>query len=245
MLDMSMLKGSYSLLQAIKSRSWGNWAANYFETVSSAAMPNTLKAASRAVLPYMPETEARAKEEEIGSRMEAVGADVVNRIATKLYIVRWLAGKATGKPAYLPIESLPAKVDLFGRAVPMTPEGRGPAYHMIDTFKAEQIPFDQYAQEIDQVYRATNNSDVIPSKLDSLTNPRTKLPINLTSAEVIRLNEIAGQYTRWSLDNAFRSPSWSGLTPGYKAYYLAGINRAVNRRAREEMLRELRARGRW
>lgn len=245
MLDMSMLKGTYSLLQAIRQRTWGDFLASYFETVSSVAMPNTLKAVSRAVLPYMPETEAKSKEQGDLDGIKATGEEIVNRIATKLYVFRWAAARATGKPTPFPIEDLPARVDLFGRLVPQTPPGRGPAYHLVDTFKAEQIQNDIYAAEVDRVYKATNDSEVIPPRLKTLTNPSTKRPIPLTTGEIARLQQIAGVYTMWSLDNILRDPRWNSLTPYQQAAYIKGMNDAVSRQAREEMLKEMRAKGRW
>jgi hypothetical protein len=241
MLDMTMLKGAGMLMAGIERKRPQDAILQLFEAITAVPMPNTLKAASRVVLKDMPETEAQSRYDESMLQWRSMGREMVNRLETKLHIMRWAAAKAAGRPVPLRVEDVPLRLDLLGRPVPMTPAGRNPiTYHLIDTPKASQIQAEPIIQEIDRVFRATNRRDAIPSRPSgTLTDPRTGKPIRLTEQQIQRWTEIHGLLTQWVIAAAIRQPDWPAATPDQQAEYLATLNGRVSTLSRIEMLREL------
>jgi hypothetical protein len=237
MLDMSMMKGAYSLLSAIKDRRWQGWLPQWMETVSGVALPNTLKVVTRARIDWMPETRTEATEATVRASMEAMAGEIVNKIETKLWAVR----AQSKHPGARRIEDLPLRMDLLGRPVPQTPAGRNPiTYHMIDTLKAEQIPMDQYVQELRTLFQASNDTDVIPSQPGrSITMPGAATPTRLNDAQWQRYKEIAGNYQRWGMDNLMRNERWAAADMQTRVAGMKMLNSRVAEAARREMLMEL------
>lgn len=242
MLDLAMMKGSYTLMRAISERrvrGISAWMAQYFDTVSGAVLPNQLRAASRMVLPYMPETREAAEEYTLVSQSEAAGREIVNRLATKLYVAKWAWSKASGQP--LMLEDLPAKRDLLGNAVPATPEGRNPVvYHLVDTFRAERIQRDDLIADLDRAFKATNDRSVIPGEpAAKLTHPVTRKPVLLTTQQRSRLGQIQGQLWQWAADNARRQPGWDKMPAWQQAAVFRGIAEALPAYAQTQLWHEM------
>jgi hypothetical protein len=241
MLDMTMIKGAGMLLAGFERKTPQEAFIQLFEAITAVPMPNTLKAASRVVLKDMPDTEAESRYDESMWKSRSMGREMVNRLETKLHIMRWAAAKAAGRPVPLRVEDVPLRLDLLGRPVPMTPAGRNSiVYHLIDTPKASQIQAEPIIQEIDRVFRATNRLDVIPNRPSGkINNPRTGQPIRLTKQQIQRWTEIHGLLTQWVIAAAIRQPDWPAATPDQQAEYLATLNGRVSTLSRIEMLREL------
>jgi hypothetical protein len=241
MLDMSMMKGAWSLLAAVKERRWEGWLWQWFETVSGVAAPNTLRALSRMSLDWLPETETAAEELSGEGRLEALGRGIGNRLQTRLWVLRAMAERAGGKRPAGRIEDLALQRDLFGRAVRATPEGRSrAAWHLVDTLKAERIPADRYALEVRRVWEATNDAEVVPAMPGRvLTHPGTGRPVRLTDRQWERYKELAGTIQRWGLDNLMRSEEWSQASVGQQAWALRGLNGRVAEAARRAILVEV------
>lgn len=155
-LDLAMMKGSYSLLQAVSTGNYERWIPSYFETVSSMALPNSLKVANRVTTEYMPETRSDSDNRMKWSQIH----DIVNTIKNQVRV------KALYVPNVTPnfAKDLPLRVDAFGRPIPNTPPGRDPwAYHFVDVFKGERITDDPVTLELRRLYEATGDKSVIPS----------------------------------------------------------------------------------
>jgi hypothetical protein len=241
MLDTTMMKGAYSFLTAIKERRYEGIFQQWVETVSGVAMPNTMRAASRVTLDWLPETRAEAEDATRKAEARAFAREVVNRLEMKVHVWREAGRVLRGEAPARRIDDLPLRLDLFGRAVPMTPEGRSAvAYHMIDTLKAERIPMDRYALELRNVYEGSNDPRVIPAEPGRvLTNPVTRRPLRLTDAQHQRYKEIAGTMTRWGMDNLMGVQAWTTMDNGQRAAALATLNERISDAARREFLREI------
>ena len=241
LLDMGMMKGSYSLLQALKERRWQGWVVQWAETVSSVVFPNTLKAVARMKLDWVPETRTIAREATDEAKWESAGREIVNRIESKTYVLQLLGEKMGGKTA-MAMADMPVRTDLFGRPVPQTPVGRNPlVFHGVDVYKASKIPEDVYAGEIRRIWDATNDDDVIPSIPGPvMTDPRTGRQVRLTERQHARLKELVGWYSRQVLANAMSNRGWATADPRVKVALLKGFWSRIPDVARMQLWSEMR-----
>lgn len=151
-MNQSFLKGTNSLLSAMldgKRDRMDKWIANYFGTVSSIVLPNTLGAVSRAMSDSLPE-KIKIKDIE--------GEDTAERTLNLFneVIKRKIPGAG---------EDLPRKIDIWGREIPQTPEGADPVlYNFFDFTKSREATYDKTTLAIYKLFKETENGDVIPPK---------------------------------------------------------------------------------
>jgi hypothetical protein len=150
--NQSFLKGTNSLLSAMssgESTQLDNWLSNYYGTIASIAVPNTLGAVSRAMNESMPD---KIRAQDIPGTLP--GERTINMFGEILK--RRIPGLQ---------EDLPVRIDVWGREVPQTPEGTDPiAYNFFDVTKGRDVTYDQITLGVYRIYKETGDGDVIPAK---------------------------------------------------------------------------------
>lgn len=186
-LNQSFLQGVEGLLTAIKEGNTDNFFRQWFSTVLSIPLPNTMATLSRATREYKPDF----REAEFKNQVENV---VRNRLGF------------AGLDDYLPL-----KRDFWGKPLPETPEGRNALfYHFFDVTKGKQVTDDPVALELYRLWRKTADSKVIPSLVNKeITIKNQTSPLD--AAQQSRFAELVGAERRRITEAMVINPNFHKL----------------------------------
>lgn len=215
MVEMTLLKGAADVLNAITDGDYARLEQQYFRSLISAGLPNTLAAVSRAQQEYLPDYRGL-------DRIEALKAIALER------------------NPFLDINALyPFRNDPLGQPIRRTPSGaQAWVYHIFDPAKTAKVSDDPVWNLIGRLYERTGNSSVIPSM------PSRRLASDkLGPYEYERMNQLVGEERLKRANLLIKSPGFSRLAPDRQVELLAkawadgsetGRRNYAARRAREE-----------
>lgn len=149
-MNQTMLQGAADGIRALVQGggSAARWVGNFFNVVTAAAIPNTIVAWNNA---------------EMDNRKETLDKDSPYRTAANVVLDKVNAFQNVVTQNFQPLESLPDKLDLWGRPIRSTPEGQNPyVWHMMDIFKTEKVRND-VSSLLYKIYQETEDPDFIPS----------------------------------------------------------------------------------
>lgn len=221
--NQSFLKGTNSLLSAMssgESTQLDTWLSNYYGTIASIPLPNTLAAVSRAMNESMPD---KIRAQDIpgtipGERTINMFGEILKRRVPGLQ------------------EDLPVRVDVWGREVPQTPEGADPiAYNFFDVTKGREVTYDPITLATYRLYRETGDGDVIPPKpLRDFTIGKNTY--RLTPELYEEYAKIRGKASRQFAEQMFKNKNFRKMDSDEKVTVLRrGYNEAIAL-AREQFL---------
>ena len=146
--SMSFLQGANSLLNLIAGDEEGYEMQrnidNWFRSVTSVALPNTISAYNRANRSYMP----IFRNKDVARRMQYILLDKTFNV-----------------------EGYPARVDMVGRDILQTPEGKNPYYyHMFSVLKGQEVDPHPVIREYHRLMTATGDGTWLPSAPSKLTS---------------------------------------------------------------------------
>lgn len=187
-LNQSFLQGVEGFLAAVKDGNVDNYLRQWFSTVLSIPLPNSLGTLSRATRDYKPDF-----------REEDFSKQISNSIKNRLGF--------SGLDDYLPL-----KRDFWGQPMRETPEGKNAIFHhFFDVSKNQQVTDDPVALELYRLWRKTADSAVIPSLVDKqLTLQNKTYP--LTAAQQSRYAELVGNRRRQIVDALVVNPNFHKLS---------------------------------
>lgn len=151
-MDETMMRESANVLRMIGEidtplgqSQFKRWMQNTISTISSIGMPKQLESMGRwknkPILDLEGDTVAETVENVIRLRLSAINEELT--------------------------EDMPALMDLFGQEVQRTPEDRDAfVFNMIDPIKFFQTDLDPRYDVMGKVFKATENSEVIPSEAE-------------------------------------------------------------------------------
>ena len=146
--SMSFLQGANSLLSLIAGDEEGYEMQrnidNWFRSVTSVALPNTISALNRANRSHMP----IFRNKDIARRMQYILLDKTFNV-----------------------EGYPSRVDMVGRDILQTPEGKNPYYyHMFSVLKGQEVDPHPVIREYHRLMTATGDGSWLPSAPSKLTS---------------------------------------------------------------------------
>ena len=146
--SMSFLQGGNTLLSMLAGDAEGYEMQrnidNWFRSVSSIALPNTISALNRADREFMP----LFRNKDVGRRMKYILLDKTFNV-----------------------DGYPARVDLVGRDILQTPEGKNPYYyHMFSVLKGQEVDPHPVIQEYYRLMVATGDGSWLPSAPSKATS---------------------------------------------------------------------------
>jgi DNA repair protein RadC len=146
--SMSFLQGANSLLSLIAGDEEGYEMQrnidNWFRSVTSVALPNTISALNRANRSHMP----IFRNKDVARRMQYILLDKTFNV-----------------------EGYPARVDMVGRDILQTPEGKNPYYyHMFSVLKGQEVDPHPVIREYHRLMTATGDGSWLPSAPSKLTS---------------------------------------------------------------------------
>jgi len=241
MVDLTMMRGSYDALKAIVEGRYDRWLASYFNTVSGIALPNSLAALSRTMQDYIPNYQVLPEQAGPYATVEAGARTAVNMQAAKLWSLTEAARRLSGIEARQ--MNIPLKRDLYGRPVVQTPAGRSPAaFNLVDVLKLQDIPREDYAAQIDEIYQATGDKDVIPSEVKAIVQWVPNGPqIRLNARQHERYQELVGSLRLNAMAKLMVLPGWPGLDPVHKAQVVKRINAEAATYGRLHLYQEIKS----
>jgi len=155
-LEQSFLSGTNTFLEAVKDGEYEKWYEKMFGAISSIPLPNTLAAANRAYIEYMPQLRTPVRADEDFLR------NLENIIRMKTFTT----------------SSIPVRRDNFGRPVRQTSLGYNSFIsQFLDFTNAKKNSASEIDNSIYRLYLNTDNADVYPSrpsqtmKIDGKTLP--------------------------------------------------------------------------
>jgi hypothetical protein len=146
--SMSFLQGGNTLLSMLAGDAEGyemqRNVDNWFRSVSSIALPNTISALNRADREFMP----LFRNKDVGRRMKYILLDKTFNV-----------------------DGYPARIDLVGRDILQTPEGKNPYYyHMFSVLKGQEVDPHPVIQEYYRLMVATGDGSWLPSAPSKATS---------------------------------------------------------------------------
>lgn len=188
-LEQSFLSGTNALLNAISGGEYevNRWVTSTFRAASTVALPNTLSSLNRTQVEYYPDL-----------RSDDLETQIINVIKDRTFNT----------------DDLPARVDLSGEPILMTPEGENPyIYHLFDVTKGASVQNAERWLKLRDLYFDTQEYKVIP------TMPKRTISNKKYKEESIRLsypnyNEFAAEVQKMKMDeldkviNNRRYDSW-------------------------------------
>ena len=146
--SMSFLQGANSLLSLIAGDEEGYEMQrnidNWFRSVTSVALPNTISAFNRANRSHMP----IFRNKDIARRMQYILLDKTFNV-----------------------EGYPSRVDMVGRDILQTPEGKNPYYyHMFSVLKGQEVDPHPVIREYHRLMTATGDGSWLPSAPSKITS---------------------------------------------------------------------------
>ncbi len=230
LMDLSMLKGTANLLDAVRQREYENWFVKHMETISSVAIPNTVKALNRSIATWMPEVRVAGP----GTTLQAIG----NMLKVKTF-------RGT---------SLPIRRGYFGRKIPQTPGGANPwLYHLASVTKTmktkirpvDAMVWDTYSSTLDSRAIPTIPSPVIqPPEAYARQRPAAR-PVVLEPHEYERYLEQIGQLRLQSVEAWMDSPEWDEISLLDRVRLLDRIYSDAYRRVHDPLVRRYIESGRY
>jgi hypothetical protein len=195
-LNQSFLQGVEGFLTAIKDGNVDDYLRQWFSTVLSIPLPNSLAALSRATREYKPDF-----------RAEDFSGQVENALRNRLGFA--------GLDDYLPL-----KRDFWGQPLRETPEGRNALfYQFFDVSKGRQITDDPATLELYRLWRKTADSKVIPSLVDKqITVANKTYPLN--AEQQSKLAELIGTRRKEIVDGLVVNPNFHKLSDEQKVKML-------------------------
>ena len=221
--NQSFLKGTNSLLSAMssgESTQLDTWLSNYYGTIASIPIPNTLGAVSRAMNESMPD-KIRAQDIPgtiLGERTINMFGEILKRRVPGLQ------------------EDLPVRVDVWGREVPQTPEGADPvAYNFFDVTKGREVTYDPITLATYRLYKETGDGDVIPPKpLRDFTIGKNTY--RLTPELYEEYAKIRGRASRQFAEQMFKNKNFRKMDSDEKVIVLRRGYNEASALAREQFL---------
>lgn len=172
-LEQSFLQGTTNLLEAIKDKEWDNWIAGTFNAVSSIPLPNSVAALNRVDREYIPAL--------IGDNL---GDRLNNVIKNKTF----------------QSDGFPLKINLWGEKIKQTPEGSNAwIYQLFDVTKMQEIKDNKLSKTIYDLWRKTQDSDVIPT-IPERTITIGDNSVRLTQSQYQELLEEVGKERKTDVD---------------------------------------------
>jgi len=146
--SMSFLQGANSLLSLIAGDEEGydlqRNIDNWFRSITSVALPNTISAVNRAQRQHMP----IFRNKDIARRMQYIMLDKTFNV-----------------------DGYPARIDMVGREILQTPPGKNPYYyHMVSVLKGQKVDPHPVIQEYYRLSVATGDGSWLPSAPSKLTS---------------------------------------------------------------------------
>lgn len=187
-INQSFLQGVEGLLTAIKEGNPDNYLRQWFSTVLSIPLPNSMATLSRATREYKPDF----REDEFKKQ---IGNVIKNRLGF------------AGYDDYLPL-----KRDFWGKPIPETPKDRNALfYHFFDVTKGQQVTDDPVALELYRLWRKTADSKVIPSLVEKEIR-RGNQSSMLDATQQSRYAELVGAERRRIVDAMVINPNFHKLS---------------------------------
>ena len=218
-LNQTFLKGTNDLLQSLIRGEGDKWFKGVFGAASSAFIPNTFSAISRATRDYMPDVEDdsfyKSMKNTIKDRFGFTGA----------------------------MKDIPTRVDFWGRPVKQTPEGADPIlYNFLDMSKSRDIPNDPVSLELLHLYHATGDKDVIPSSPQK-TYTYKNTTYGLTPDEYNRYATIVGESKRRLVEKLINKQSYMSMDDEKKTILFKKMLNAGNSIGKKKFEAEVRKQG--
>lgn len=212
--NQSFLKGTNSLLSAMldgDGAKLDKWVTDYFGTIASVGLPNSLSAISRANRELMPDKiQLKDLEGDFAEKTFSLFSEIVKR-------------RVPGAG-----DDLATRVDLWGRDVPQTPEGADPfAYNFLDVTKGREVAYDKITLGVYELFKQTDDGDVVPPKPGrnfTLNNKTYRLDPDLYETYA----RARGRANRQAAEQIFKDPAFRRMTNADKvkvlkrAYAVAG-----------------------
>lgn len=221
-MNQSFLKGTNSLLSAMldgQGDKMDAWLSNYFGTISSIALPNTLGALSRSMRDTLPD-KIQIKD------IEGEGPEKTLNLFVEV-IKRKLPGAD---------EDLPRRIDVWGREIPQTPEGADPiAYNFLDVTKGREATYDPITIGIYKLFKDTEDGDVIPPK-PSRTFNIDNVKYRLSPELYEKYSKIRGRANRAVAESLLKSDQFKRLPKADKVRVLRSAYAQVGDDARAEFM---------
>ena len=187
-INQSFLQGVEGLLTAIKEGNPDNYLRQWFSTVLSIPLPNSMATLSRATRQYKPDFREEDFKKQIGNVIK-------NRLGF------------SGLDDYLPL-----KRDFWGQPIPETPKDRNALfYHFFDVSKGKQVTDDPVALELYRLWRVTADSKVIPSLVNKEITIGNQTS-NLDAAQQSRYAELVGTERRRIVEGMVVNPEFHKLS---------------------------------
>jgi hypothetical protein len=205
MIEMAMMKGAYTALDAFAKKRPKKLVANMVTTVASVGLPRTIEAAQDAVWTWAPETKGMTVGEE-------VNAALVQRIP----------GKAYGE--------LPVKRDYFGRPVRNVAEGVNPwLAKMVDVFQSGAVGGSEVDRELTTVYGETGDVRSFPAIPQRFYTTKDGREIVMTPAEWSKHIRNVGAARLGILEEQRKAAGWNRLPADAKLRMLTRVYDAGDR----------------
>jgi hypothetical protein len=193
MVEMTLLKGAADVLNAITDKDYDRLEQQYFRSLISAGLPNTLAAVGRARQDYLPDYRGL-------ERIEALKAI------------------ARERNPFLDMNALyPFRFDPMGQPIRRTPEGsQAWVYHIFDPAKTAKVSDDPVWNMIGKLYEKTGDAAVIPSMPS-----RNLAGEMLGNFEYERMMQLVGEARLRRVSSAMQNPTFQRLPPQRQAALLA------------------------
>lgn len=210
-INQSFLQGANTLLKAITEGRTDEWFKSYAESLMSIAVPNSFTSVQRAQRDFKPSVKADSKLEMLGNIVKAKLGQTEGLLKTR---------------------------DLWGRAIPETPEGSNPLiYHLLDFTRNREVSDDPVSLAVYSVWRHTADSRVVPTPPDkSLSIARQTY--QLTAAQHNRLQELVGAERYRLVNGVVTRPQWLQAEPEQQAIVLERLYTAGAAAGKAKFLQE-------
>lgn len=181
MVEMTLLKGASDVLNAVSEGNYDRLEQQYFRSLISSVLPNTLSAAGRANQKYLPDFKGQ-------ERIAALKAIVLER-----------------NPFLNMNELYPFRYDPLGQPIERTPDGVHPwVYQVFDPAKTAKIDSNPVWAEIGKLYERTKDTAAIPSMPSRTLGKETLSPFQYE-----RMMVFVGEERMKRINYLIGSESWS------------------------------------
>ena len=198
MLEMSVLKGSAELMNAIQTKRYTRWFNNYMRAVVSVPLPNVLTALNKTDEEFIKDV-----------RTDSTKEIFVNAVRER--------------NVFFDDTELPLRRDFLGRPLRRTPEGSSPlAYQLYDITKSSVIPRDKYVREISDVFENTQDLEAIPSVPQRFFQSRGER-VELNNAEYDEYQGFIGKERRRLIGELLKSSKYNNAENEVKVAVLNKI----------------------
>lgn len=229
--NQSFLRNMNSLLGTIsrgEAKDMDAWLANYYGALSAAVLPNQLTSVSRYMNENMPD-KIQVKDIEggdFGTKSYNIFKEVVKR--------KW-PGSA---------EDLPSKINVWGEAIPQTPEGVDPfIYNFIDPTRPRQVTYDDVTLAVYDLYKKTGKTEGIPQVPDrdlQILKRRTgqKARFRLDPTLYEEYASAVGKANRQVAEQLLGDKRFRRLDPEEQVKTLSNAYNKASKTARENFIRK-------